>query len=204
MVPLPLTIMCMTKKEIYDKLYNRYVGNMNSNVQMGWTNTVTYKDFSLSFLVNGRIGGKVVSLTEGYLDNLGLSQNSADARVKAEANNWIVNGMQLMALPDGSGNYVPVKNYYEGIGGSKNPLEYIYSATNFRLRELSLGYTFKNLLGNGRNLNLSFIARNLFFIYKNSPVDPDVSLSTGNGMSAFEVFNMPSARSYGFSLKLNL
>lgn len=187
-----------------NKLFNRYVGNMNSNVQMGWTNTVTYKDFSLSFLVNGRIGGKVVSLTEGYLDNLGLSQKSADDRMKAEANNWIANGMQLMLLPDGSGNYVPVKNYYEGIGGSKNPLEYIYSATNFRLRELSLGYTFKNLLGNGRNLNLSFIARNLFFIYKDSPVDPDVSLSTGNGMSAFEVFNMPSARSYGFSLKLNL
>lgn len=56
----------------------------------------------------------------------------------------------------------------------------------------------------GRNLNLSFIGRNLFFIYKDAPVDPDVSLSTGNGMGAFEAFNMPSSRSYGFSLKLNL
>jgi hypothetical protein len=54
-----------------------------------------------------------------------------------------------------------------------------------------------------RDLSLAFIARNLFFLYKDAPVDPDVSLSTGTGLGAFEVFNMPSSRSFGFSLNVN-
>ena len=109
-----------------------------------------------------------------------------------------------MYLPDGSNRVVPISSYYKGIGGaSPASSQYIYNGTNFRLRELSLGYTFRNLIGENKNLTLSFIARNLFFIYKDSPVDPDVSLSTANGAGAFEMFNMPSSRSFGFSLNVN-
>ena len=188
-----------------NKLYKKYVGNMNSKIQLGWSNTINYKDFQLFFLINGRVGGKVISLTEAYLDYLGLSKRTEEARLNAERNNLRTSDGQLaMYLPDGSSRLVVVEEYYRSIGDNKNPSEYIYNATNFRLRELSLGYTFRNLFGQGRNLNLSFIGRNLFFIYKDAPVDPDVSLSTGNGMGAFEAFNMPSSRSYGFSLKLNL
>lgn len=185
------------------KKYTVYAGNMNSKWQMGWSNTVSYKNFQLFFLINGRIGGKVISLTESYLDNMGLSQRTADARLYAERHNLAVDGQPGMYLPDGSNRLVPIENYYTSMAGKKkSPLEYIYNATNFRLRELSAGYTFQNLLGTNTSLNLSFIARNLFFLYKDAPVDPDISLSTGNGLGAFELFNMPSSRSYGFSVKL--
>lgn len=183
-----------------------YMGNMNSNWQMGWSNTFNYKDFQLFMLINGRVGGKVISLTEGYLDLKGLSQRTAEARMNAEANNIVAaqyGNVPGIVLPDGSGRIVPIQEYYTALAGSTNPYNYIYSATNFRLRELSLGYTFRDLLGQNKNLSVSFIARNLFFLYKDSPVDPDVSLSTANALGGFELFNMPSSRSYGFSLKLN-
>ena len=183
-----------------------YVGNMNAKWQMGWSNNFNYKDFTLSFLINGRIGGKVISLTEAYLDQYGLSQRVADARLNAERNNIVATDYKNapgMQLNDGSGRIVPVEAYYKAMGASTNPYNYIYNATNFRLRELSLGYTFRNLLGQNKNLNVAFIARNLFFLYNDSPVDPDVSLSTANGLGAFELFNMPSSRSFGLSLKLN-
>ena len=191
-----------------NKMYTIYAGNMNSKWQMGWSNTIKFKDFTLFFLINGRIGGKVISLTEAYLDNLGLSKRTADARMNAEANNIVATGYGSqdeagMVLPDGSGRIVPIKAYYQSIGGTPNPSQYIYNGTNFRLRELSLGYTFRNLLGENKNLTLSFIGRNLFFIYKDCPTDPDVSLSTTNGLGAFELFNMPTSRSYGFSLNIN-
>lgn len=191
-----------------NKQFGKFVGNMNANWQMGWTNTFSYKDFSLSFLINGRIGGKVLSLTEAYLDGFGLSQRSADARLLAEANNIVATNYGNkpgMVLPDGSGRIVPVEAYYQSIGGTSiNDYEqYLYSGTNFRLRELSLGYTFRDLLGQNKNLSLSFIARNLFFFYKDAPTDPDVSLSTAQGLGAFEVFNMPSSRSFGFSMSVN-
>lgn len=184
----------------------KFIGNMNSNWQMGWSNSLIYKDFNLSFLINGRIGGKVISLTEQQLDYYGLSERSANARLAAEQNGIVATefgNVPGIELPDGSGRIVPVQGYYQAIGSASSPVDYIYSATNFRLRELSLGYTFRDLFGQNRNLSLSFVARNLFFIYKDSPTDPDVSLSTTNGLGAFELFNMPSSRSFGFSVKAN-
>lgn len=193
-----------------EKTYGKFVGNQNAKWQMGWSNTFTWKDLSLSFLINGRIGGKVLSMTEAYLDGYGLSQRTADARLYAEKNNIYAdpcygNNLLGIALDDGSGRVVPIDAYYNSVGGvTPQDIErYLYSGTNFRLRELSLGYTFRNLFGQNKNLSLSFIARNLFFIYKDAPVDPDVSLSTGTGLGAFEVFNMPSSRSFGFSLNVN-
>ena len=193
-----------------DKTYRKYVGNQNAKWQMGWSNTFTWKDLTLSFLINGRIGGKVLSMTESYLDGYGLSQRTADARLYAEKNKIYAdpcygNNILGIALNDGSGRVVPIDAYYNSVGGvTPQDIErYLYSGTNFRLRELSLGYTFRNLFGQNKNLSLSFIARNLFFIYKDAPVDPDVSLSTGTGLGAFEVFNMPSSRSFGFSLNVN-
>lgn len=193
-----------------EKTYGKFVGNQNAKWQMGWSNTFTWKDLSLSFLINGRIGGKVLSMTESYLDGYGLSQRTADARLYAEKNNIYAdpcygNNLLGIALNDGSGRVVPIDAYYNSVGGvTPQDIErYLYSGTNFRLRELSVGYTFRNLFGQNKNLSLSFIARNLFFIYKDAPVDPDVSLSTGTGLGAFEVFNMPSSRSFGFSLNVN-
>ena len=189
-----------------DKLYGVKIGNMNSKNHLGWSNTISYKNFQLFFLINGRIGGKVISLTEAYLDEAGLSQRTADARLAAEANGWTMpDGRAAMLLPDGSGRFIAVEDWYTTVGarGKQYSPEYVYNATNFRLRELSLSYMFRNLLGNGKNLSLSFIARNLFFIYKDAPVDPDISLSTGNGLGGFEMFNMPSSRSYGLNVKIN-
>lgn len=178
------------------------VGNMNSNVQLSWSNTFFYKNFSLYFLVNGRIGGKVVSLTEGYLDRLGVSERTGEARRHAEATGLkAADDSWGLAINEGR-DIVNGRKYYEAVGSS-SAIDYIYDATNFRLRELSLGYNWRNLLGEGKNLSVSVIARNLFFIYKKAPVDPDISLSTANGLGGFEIFNLPSARSFGVNVKLN-
>ena len=49
----------------------KYMGNMNSKWNMGWNNTFRYKDLTLSMLIDFRIGGKVVSMTEATLDGYG-------------------------------------------------------------------------------------------------------------------------------------
>jgi hypothetical protein len=180
------------------------IGNANSPCQLSWSNTFTYKDFTLYFLINGRIGGKVISLTERELDRLGASERSGEARLYAEENNIRTKDGRLgMYLNDNKNDVIAVQDYYEFIG-TEDVTNYIYDATNFRLRELSLGYTFRNLFGNYKNLNISLVCRNLFFLYKESPVDPDVSLSTANGMGGIDMFNYPSSRSFGLNIKLNL
>lgn len=167
----------------------RYLGNVNPNWQLGWGNTITYKDFSLYFLIDGKIGGNVASQTQSYLDGYGVTEATADARDNG--------GVDL-----GNGNKMDAQTFYTSTAGKEGAKDlYVYSATNFRLRELSLGYTFRNLLGASKNLNLSFVARNLFFIYKDAPTDPDMSVSTNNGWKGFDSFGLPATRSYGINLK---
>ncbi len=180
------------------------IGNANSPCQLSWSNTFTYKDFTLYFLINGRMGGKVISLTERELDRLGASERSGEARLYAEENNIRTKDGSLgMYLNDNKNDVIGIRDYYEFIG-AEDITNYIYSATNFRLRELSLGYTFRDLFGSYKNLNISLVCRNLFFLYKDAPVDPDVSLSTANGMGGIDMFNYPSSRSFGLNIKLNL
>lgn len=190
--------------------YSIRVGNMYSPHQLGWSNNISWKNFSLSFLINGRIGGHIIDLTEAYLDMAGMSQRTADARNHSDAMGWTqineVTGVKtyMMHVPGApEGQLSSVEGYYNSIGSGKIASQYAYSATNFRLRELTLGYMFRDLLGAGNHLTLSFVARNLFFIYKDSPSDPDVAMSTGNSLSGVACFNFPSTRTFGFSAKLN-
>ncbi len=183
-----------------------YLGNMNSKWNLGWSNTIQWKDLSLYFLISGRIGGKFVSLTEAYLDEIGMSQRSADARQAAAAQNIVWTSADGAVSKPGmyvDGTLVPVEDYYKTVGGQRFGTEYVYDATNIRLGEISLSYTMRNLFkGAIKGLTLSATARNLFFIYKAAPSDPDLALSTANGLGAFDIFNMPSCRSYGINLKV--
>lgn len=171
-----------------------YVGDMNAKVNLGWTNTFRYKDFSFSFLIDAKIGGKVMSMTEATLDGWGVSERSAAAR---DAGQVVFEGVsfdpQKFYSTTGATNFN--SQYANGL--------YIYKATNVRLRELSLGYTFRDLFGAGKNLNASLIGRNLFFFYKDAPMDPEVSASTNNGWQGFDMFSLPTSRSFGLNLKLN-
>ena len=186
---------------------NEYLGNMNAKHTLGWSNTFNYKDFSFYFLIDGKIGGKVISFTEAYLDYFGTSQRTADARDYAVANNlyWTSEDGVVtkpgMYIP-GTNQVVPVDQYYQTIGGG-SPVgrNYVYDATNFRLREISLAYTFRNLFGQSKNLTVSANARNLFFLYIDAPIDPDTSLSTQNALGNVDIFSMPTTRSFGISLK---
>lgn len=172
----------------------KYAGNMNAKVNFGWSNTFHYKDFTLSFLIDGKFGGRVLSATEATLDGWGVSERTGNAR---NAGKVVVDGVefdpQLWYTETGSSNF---NNSYA------NEF-YVYKGTNVRMREMSLGYTFRNLFGNGKNLTAALIARNLFFFYKDAPCDPDVSMGTGNGVQGVDIFNLPSSRSLGLNLKLN-
>ena len=46
------------------------LGNANPDFTMGWSNTLTYKNLELYFLIDFRFGGEVMSLTQSELDVL--------------------------------------------------------------------------------------------------------------------------------------
>lgn len=173
------------------------IAHAQPDFTLGWNNTFTYKNFTLNFLVDGKFGGDVVSVTEAVNDFYGVSQASADAR-----NN---NGGMINVV-DTNGNQLQMtaQDYYTKTAGRAGLLgEYVYSATNINLRELSVGYKLPVKSKYFESMDLSLIANNLFFIYKDAPFDPNIASSTGIGLQGVDIYGQPSTRSIGLNINVN-
>lgn len=181
------TIENIAKPKDYVKL-----GSVLPKANLAWRNDFRLGNFNFGFLVTARIGGIVFSKTQAVLDDFGVSSASADARD---------NGGVLV---NGGLDRVNARSWYSQAGGSDPlPQLYTYSATNVRLQEASVGYTFpRKMLGDVCELNLSFVGRNLWMIYNKAPFDPESIATTGNYYQGIDNFMMPSLRNFGFSVRL--
>ncbi len=169
--------------------FDNYLGNPNPKLLLGWSNTFAYNNLYFKFLIDCRFGGQVMSSTEAMLDSYGLSQRSADARAA---------GKVTVKETD----FDP-KTFYSNAGGlSPVGEQYVYDATNVRMREMALGYKITTIKGLGE-LNFALVGRNMFFLMKKAPFDPDASLSAGNGLQGLNAFSLPTTRSLGFSVSLS-
>jgi len=176
------------------------VGNVNPDFLLGWNNTLNYKNFYASILINSKFGGVAFSKTEAFLDSYGVSKRSAAARDAGAT--MPINAVSSTGTAVSSINVV---TYYSTIGDRNKIMEpYVYSRTNVRLGQLVLGYNFdiKKLNLPVKEASFSLVGRNLFFFYKKAPFDPEQSMSTGNGMQSNDVFSVPNTRTYGFNLKV--
>jgi iron complex outermembrane receptor protein len=70
-------------KAPYDNTKARKLGNINPNFLWSWSNTFNYKDFFLGFMLDGRVGGKVLSFTYKYGTGTGVLKSSLFGRDKA-------------------------------------------------------------------------------------------------------------------------
>lgn len=175
------------------------VGNSNPDFMLGFSNSFKIGAFTANILLDGRFGGEVMSLTQAINDEFGVSKATADAR---NAGGVTINALNA----DGSpfvGKY-DAEQYYKGVGGRAGATgEYVYNATNVSVREVSIGYTFNpKASAFVQSASLSLIARNLFFIYKDAPLDPNIALSTGEGLQGVDIFGLPSTRSIGLNLNI--
>lgn len=170
-----------------------YLGKTTPDFTLGWNNSLRYKGFGLSFLINGRFGGIVTSSTQAILDRFGVSKASADAR---DNGGFMIPNQGL----------IDAEKYYKTIGSGEAGTAgyYTYSATNIRLQELTFSYTFPASLFNNviNDLTLSFIANNPWMIYCKAPHDPELTPSTSTYGQGNDYFMQPSLRSFGFGVKV--
>ena len=165
------------------------LGSVLPDYNAGFRNDFSYKGINLSLLFSARFGGIVVSPTQGFLDGLGVSKASADAR-------------DAGGVPINNGR-IDAQHYYETVGRGQLLSHYTYSATNVRLQETSIGYTFpKKWMGDRVKLTASLVGRNLWMIYCKAPFDPELTASTGSYLQGIDYFMQPSLRSLGFNVQL--
>lgn len=169
----------------------QYRGSVLPKGNIGFSNDFSWKGFNLGFVITARLGGICMSQTQAILDEYGVSKASAVSRDNGG-----------IAVNTGK---IPAEGYYAVVGGD-NPIwsEYIYSATNVRLQEAHIGYTFPKKWLLGKELSIGLTATNLFMIYKKAPFDPESTASTGTYYQGFDYFMQPSLRTMGFNIKLKL
>lgn len=127
------------------------IGSAYPAVMLGWSNTITYKNWSLSMLLRANIGGKVLNSYRIYYENwAGIGLRNV---VRTQLEN-----------PEFTGNATYSSKYVE-------------DATFLKLDNVTLSYGF-NLPSNKYISKLSVFgsAQNLFWITKYKGLDPEVSL----------------------------
>ena len=185
------------------------IGNPNPRFTVGVTNTFSYKAFSLSFLIDGRYKGDLLSRTVGDLRINGVSDETAKfPRFNTDgtiAKPYIFPGV----LENGRVNdiYVTAQDYWSTRGKYVAWEGYVLDATFIKLRELSLSYNVpRSLLGKTRiisGLQLSAYGRNLFTYAPHFPdLDPEQNLLGVSNSTGLEFGIQPVAKTMGGSLRV--
>ncbi len=203
-------------------LLDHPIGNIQPKLTMSLMPTFNYKGIILSAMLDAKIGGDIVSVSEGIATKAGTSE-----RTLYRGEYMTVNGTDnyYMTVPgvkaDGSPNdiLVSAENYYNRIGLFSNSQgyaeEFVHDASYIKLKELSIGYDFpkktlrkilplKGERGVFTSLRLSFVARNLCFLMKNAPGNPEGGYDTSMFSQALDFLAVPYARTYGLTLNIGL
>lgn len=193
-------------------LLDHPIGNIQPDLLMSVTPSFRYKNFSLSAMLDMKFGGDIVSVSEGMATRVGTSERTSYRGELKE-----INGVKnyYMIVPgvkeDGSVNDIPVsaQRYYSTIGLYKSESgyaeEFVHDASYIKLKELSFSYiTPSKWLKKTpfTNLRLSFVARNLCYLMKHCPGNPEGGYDTSMFSQALDFLAVPYTRTYGFTVNV--
>lgn len=195
------------------------IGNGVADMTGGLNNNFTFKQFNMSVLIDFKAGGDIYSGTNVRLLEAGLTQESligregvvdlqltgvfedvnADGTTKVDANGATVyTGVETRTL-----TAEEASNYWGSVG-ERDEAHFLYDASFVKLRQFTFGYDIPaSLLSRTpiKTLGVSFVARNLAILFKNTPnIDPESSY-TSSSSQGLDYFGVPSSRTFGFNLR---
>ncbi|MEI7895452.1 MAG: SusC/RagA family TonB-linked outer membrane protein [bacterium] len=203
---------------------DQVIGNVNPDWQGGLLNSLTYKNWAFSFLIDVQSGGDIFSLDmyyglatglyaeTSYLNDLGNPVRDAIAWADpadhskgyaANSGGFINSGVN----PDGKTNTTRIAaSNYGSFGYSRLPNKaFVYDASYVKLRQVSLSYTIPSTVLKKTfitGITLTAVASNLWIIFKNLPhADPESGLGAGN-LQGYSTGSLPSTRDFSLNLKL--
>ncbi len=202
--------------------------NVLGKVAPDWTggiyNSLTYKNITLSCLLDIQKGGSIYSLDMYYGLSSGLYPETAGTNdlgnpvrdpvtADSKSGGYIISGVNVVR--DASGNITSSTpnttrvdaTSYAGWGYAVEPNKaFVYDAGFVKLREVALSYSLPtSWFGRTgiKGLTVSAVGSNLWIISKHLPyADPESGLAAGN-VQGYSIGSLPSTHDYGFNIKLN-
>ncbi len=196
----------------------RVIGDPNPDWRSGWGFQANFKNFDFSVSFEHSQGGDYIDRTKIVLYGFGLHTDVSQEVTLAE-NLKNIDGDVFNAGTTvrgnianfGGGDVLLDESYYRGIGGglgfSKLNDFFVKDATWTKLRNITLGYTFKRIEFSPKfavtSLRLSVTGRDLFLWTKLKGVDPETNNYGVSNASGMNYFNNPGTRSLLFNLEFN-
>ncbi len=181
------------------------LGNYNPDFILGWSNSFSYGNWDLNFLIDWRQGGVLVSRTQALAGVAGQLLETVDRPEAGIIAEGVVNvGTTENPVWDANATAVTPEQYYRQFYDRNHEENNTYDASYVKLREFSLAYTFRGTRGffaNDRNLRLSLVGRNLFAISDIPHFDPEQLAVQGNTfVSGVEDMSYATSRSIGLKI----
>ncbi|HRP30397.1 MAG TPA: TonB-dependent receptor [Agriterribacter sp.] len=177
---------------------NEIIGNASPQFIYGWTNNLTYKNFDLSFLIQGSQGNDIFNAVRIKTENpsVGLSTNLNNRWTVDNQNTDVprfLSSMERNLLNLGS-------NKTSGMGADQRSSRWVEDGSYIRMKNITLTYNIPfSALRQLRidRLSVYVTAVNLFTITRYSGYDPEVSSFNvaGAGGLGIDLSNYPSSKS---------
>ncbi len=175
------------------------MGTVLPTLYGGLNNDFSFGNFNLSFLVDYNYGNSILSATENYAYRRGLHQETLVGRET---------GVTTGVVEGGTPNTVTAtpQAYYTALANNITKIS-VEDGDFIKMRQLTFGYNLPASLLEKvpliRGVNVSFVARNLFYILKKTDnIDPEASFGANLRYSGIEGANLPSVRNYGVNVNL--
>ena len=168
---------------------------------MGWSNSFSFGDFNLNFLIDGKFGGQVFSGTNSIAYGAGLHKETLEGR----ENGLTVTGIDGATNASFTTTVAPedLATYYGRVNNIAE--QFVEDADYIKFREMSIGFNFPDEILDRTFLtsaNISLIGRNLFYIKRSADnIDPESAYNVGNSQG-LEYFGVPSTKNYGLSINV--
>lgn len=171
-----------------DKNDRTIIGDTNPKAVYGFTNSLSYKNWNLTFMLQGSQGNDILNLNTV---DMSLS-NVGNITREAYDNRWTEANMANAKYPRasmGDQRSMAISN------------RYIENGSYLKMKYITLSYDWQRPFKFVEKLRLSFNATNVFTITKYSWMDPDVN-AFGNDASrrGVDSYSYPSARTFTLSL----
>ena len=194
------------------------VGNREPKLIGGLNNSFRYKDLTLSFLFDFRIGGDVYNGTEYYMVSHGLSKSTLENNREYVT----VTGVNSQTGKDFNQTYYANKDYIIGsttYSGKamiqkywenylSNSYNFITSVNWLKLRSLAVSYDFTNMIKKQnviKGLSVSLTGTNLLTLTNYKGMDPEVSVAGGTGGSGstgIDYCSVPTTSGFTFGVNI--
>lgn len=163
-------------------------GNPNPKFIYGLSSNFSYNNFDMSFFLSGTYGNDIFNISRFSFENP-LGQRNL---FKGMVDRWSPENHNNQYVSAFAGGRQPISDY---------PME---NGSYLRMRNISLGYRFKNFKRVLKDMRIYLSANNLFTITDYSGYDPEVNSYAGsNTQIGIDNLVYPQARSFIMGVQVN-